>query len=109
MSITQKLCNSLLTANDHAYVATEQTAVTTIHLCNITAANATVNVYVLPYDGSTTVPSQNNKIYSNLTVRGNDTYIIDSEKLILSANDKIYVETPDSSGLIVATISTIGL
>lgn len=109
MSITQKLCNSLLTANDHAYVATEQTAVTTIHLCNITAANATVNVYVLPDDGSTTVPSQNNKIYSNLTVRGNDTYIIDSEKLILSANDKIYVETPDSSGLIVATISTIGL
>lgn len=109
MAITQKLCNNLLTVNDHALVASGQIAVTTIHLCNITAQDATVNVYVLPYDGSTTVPSANNKIYSSLVVRGNDTYIIDSEKLILSANDKIYIETPDSSGLIVATISTIGL
>jgi len=109
MAITQKLCNSLLTANDYAYLATDVVAVTTIHLCNITAEDAIVNVYILPYDGSTTTPSANNKIYSSLTVRGNDTYIIDSEKLILSANDKIYIETPDSSGLIVATISTIGL
>ena len=109
MAITQKLCNSLLTANDHAFVAADVVAVTTIHLCNITAQDATVDVYVLPYDGSTTVPTANNKIYSSLTVRGNDTYIIDSEKLILSANDKIYIEAPDSSGLIVATISTIGL
>ncbi len=109
MAITQKLCNSLLTVNDHAFVATDVTAVTTIHLCNITQQDATVNIYVLPYDGSTSTPSVNNKIYSSLTVRGNDTYIIDSEKLILSANDKIYIETPDSSGLIVATISTIGL
>lgn len=109
MAITQKLCNSLLTANDHAYAAADVVAVTTIHLCNITAQDAVVNIYVLAYDGSTTVPSVNNKIYSNLIVRANDTYIIDSEKLILSANDKIYVETPDSSGLIVATISTIGL
>ena len=109
MAITQKLCNSLLTTNDYAYLAVAQVAVTTIHLCNITAQDAIVNVYVLPYDGSTTTPSANNKIYSSLTVRGNDTYIIDSEKLILSANDKIYIETPDSSGLIVATISTIGL
>ena len=35
--------------------------------------------------------------------------VIDAEKMILSTNDKIFVETPDSSGLIVATISTIGL
>jgi hypothetical protein len=109
MAITQKLCNSGLTAGAHVFEATSSVAVTTIHLCNITAQDAIVNIYVLPYDGSTTTPSANNKIYSSLTVRGNDTYIIDSEKLILSANDKIYIETPDSSGLIVATISTIGL
>lgn len=109
MAITQKLCNNLLTANDHAFVATESVAVTTIHLCNITSENATVNIYLLPSDGSTTVPTQNNKIYNTLTIQSQDTFIIDTEKLILSTGDKIYIETPDSSGLIVATISTIGL
>ena len=91
------------------FEATASVAVTTIHLCNITASDATVNIYLLPYDGSTTVPTQNNKIYNTLTIQALDSYIIDSEKLILSTGDKIYVETPDSAGLIVATISTIGL
>jgi len=109
MAITQKLCNSGLTAGAHVFEATSSVAVTTIHLCNITSEDATVNVYLLPSDGSTTVPTQNNKIYNTLTVKALDTFIIDSEKLILSTGDKIFIETPDSSGLIVATISTIGL
>lgn len=109
MAITQKLCNSGLTAGAHVFEATSGVAVTTIHLCNITSEDATVNVYLLPSDGSTTVPTQNNKIYNTLTVKALDTFIIDSEKLILSTGDKIFIETPDSSGLIVATISTIGL
>jgi len=109
MAITQKLCNSGLTAGAHVFEATSSVAVTTIHLCNITAEIATVNIYLLPSDGSTTVPTENNKIYNSLTVEAQDTYIIDTEKMILSTGDKIYIETPDSSGLIVATISTIGL
>ena len=109
MAITQKLCNSGLTAGAHVFEATSSVAVTTIHLCNITATIATVNIYLLPNDGSTTVPTENNKIYNSLTVEAQDTYIIDTEKMILSTGDKIYIETPDSSGLIVATISTIGL
>jgi hypothetical protein len=49
------------------------------------------------------------KIYNQLTIQATDTFIVDTEKMILSTNDKIFIETPDSSGLIVATISTIGL
>ena len=109
MAITQKLCNSGLTAGAHVFQASEDTAVTTIHLCNITSSDATVNIYILKYDGSTTVPTENMKIYNSLTIEAQDTYVIDAEKMILSTNDKIFVETPDSSGLIVATISTIGL
>jgi uncharacterized protein YcfL len=109
MAITQKLCNAGLTAGAHVFQASEDTAVTTIHLCNITSEDATVNVYILKSDGSTTVPTENMKIYNSLTIEAQDTYIIDTEKMILSTNDKIFVETPDSSGLIVATISTIGL
>ena len=92
------------------FTATADTAVTTIHLCNISsAADATLNVYLLPSDGSTTVPTENNKIYNQLTVQATDTYIIDTEKWILANGDKIFIELPDSSGQIIATISTIGL
>jgi hypothetical protein len=60
-------------------------------------------------DGSTTTPTENNKIYNQLTIQATDTYIIDTEKLILANGDKIFIELPDSSGQVVATISTIGL
>ena len=109
MAITQKLCNSGLTAGAHVFQASTDTAVTTIHLCNITSSDATVNIYILKSDGSTTVPTENMKIYNQLTIQATDTFIVDTEKMILSTNDKIFIETPDSSGLIVATISTIGL
>ena len=38
-----------------------------------------------------------------------DTYVIDTEKLILENGDKIYIAAPDSAAQFNATISTIGL
>lgn len=104
-------------ATTAAFTASEDTAVTVIYLCNIGGSgdvsdDAVVDVYVVD---STNVaaheasPTENYKIYSQLTVRGGDTYIIDTEKLILNSGDKIYIATPDSTGNIRATISTIGL
>lgn len=109
MAITQREAPTTITALDHVFEASADTAVTSIHLCNITSSDATVDIYLLPNDGSTTVPTENNKIYNSLTIQATDSYIIDTEKMILTSGDKIFVETPDSSGAIVATISTIGL
>ncbi len=109
MAIKQRLATTTTTALDFVFQASADTAVTSIHLCNVTSNDAVVNIYLLPSDGSTTVPTENNKIYNSLTIQGTDTYIIDTEKMILSSGDKIYVETPDSSSSVVATISTIGL
>jgi len=111
MAITQtRIDGSAEQLGTAVFTATADTAVTTIHLCNISsAADATLNVYLLPSDGSTTVPTENNKLYNQLTVQATDTYIIDTEKLILANGDKIFIELPDSSGQIIATISTIGL
>ena len=91
------------------FTATADTAVTTIHLCNISTTDAVINLYVLPNDGSTTTPTANNKLYNQLTIQTTDTYVIDTEKLILANGDKIFIELPDSTGQIIATISTIGL
>ena len=109
MAIRQRLATTTTTALDFVFQASADTAVTSIHLCNVTSSDAVVNIYLLPSDGSTTVPTENNKIYNSLTIQGTDTYIIDTEKMILSSGDRIYVETPDSSSSVVATISTIGL
>lgn len=96
-----------------AFQATADTAVTVIYLCNVsstdTADDAVADVYVVPsYDGST-APTDDQKIYHTLKVRGSDTYVIDTEKLILENGDAIFIATPDSAGNLKATISTIGL
>jgi|TARA_B100000282_G_scaffold287745_1_gene255617 hypothetical protein len=111
MAITQtRIDGSAEHLANAVFTATADTAVTTIHLCNISsAADASINIYLLPSDGSTTVPTENNKLYNQLTIQATDTYIIDTEKLILANGDKIFIELPDSSGQIIATISTIGL
>ncbi len=110
MAITQtRIDGSVEQLANPVFTATADTAVTTIHLCNISTTDATVNIYLLPSDGSTTAPSSINKLYNALTIKTTDSYIIDTEKLILSNGDKIFIEIPDSTGQLVATISTIGL
>jgi len=110
MAITQtRIDGSAEHLSNAVYTASADTAVTTIHICNITGSDATINIYLLPNDGSTTTPTENNKIYNSLIIPATDTYIIDTEKLILANGDKIFIELPDSSGQVVATISTIGL
>ena len=109
MAIAQKTISSDITANNWLFKASADTAVTSIHLCNITSTDATVNIYLLPDDGSTAGPTESNKIYNALTIQATDTYVIDTEKMILTSGDKIFAESPDSAGSIVATISTIGL
>ena len=89
-----------------AFTAAADVAVTVIYITNKSATDGNVDVYVVPSAGSV---SENFKIYNNLTIRARDTYIIDSEKLILSTGDKIFIAAPDSSGQFNATISTIGL
>ena len=109
MAIRQREAPTTITAGDHIFEATADTAVTSIHMCNITSSDATVNIYLLPEDGSTTVPTEENKMYNTLTIKATDSYIIDTEKMILGNGDKIYVQNVDSSGQVIVTISTIGL
>ena len=92
-----------------AFTASADTAVTVIHICSKSSADGTVNIYVVPsYDGST-APTENYKLYNELSIEAKDTYIIDTEKMILGNGDKIYVQNVDSSGQVIVTISTIGL
>ena len=89
-----------------AFTAASDVAVTVIYITNKSVSDGNVDVYVVPSAGSV---SENFKIYNNLLIKAQDTYIIDSEKLILTTGDKIYIAAPDSAAKFNATISTIGL
>ena len=103
MAITNFQVGTSVTA---AYTASADTAVTVIYITNKTSSDGNVDVYVLP-NGQTV--SENFKVYNNLSVKATDTYIIDTEKMILGTGDKIIIASPDSSAQYNATISTIGL
>ena len=89
-----------------AYTASAETAVTVIYITNKTDSDGTVDVYVVPNGGSVGEPF---KIYTELTIKARDTYILDTEKMILETGAKIYIVAPDSAAQFNATISTIGL
>ena len=94
------------TTGSAAFTASAETAVTTIHICNKTDGDGTVDVYVTPNGASV---SANHLVYSQLTIKARDTYILDTEKMILETGAKIYIAAPDSAAQFNATISTIGL
>ena len=89
-----------------AFAATADTAVTAIYITNKSSSDGNVDIYVVP-SGETV--GENFKIYNTLLIPATDTYVIDTEKLILENGDKIYIAAPDSSAQFNATISTIGL
>ena len=94
------------TTGTEAYAASADVAVTAMYITNKSSSDGNVDVYVVP-SGETV--GENFKIYNNLLIPAQDTYVIDSEKLILENGDKIYIAAPDSAAQFNATISTIGL
>ena len=94
------------TTGSAAFTASADTAVTVIYITNKTDNDGTVDVYVTPNGVSV---SANHLIYSQLTIKARDTYIIDTEKMILESGAKVYIAAPDSAAQFNATISTIGL
>jgi len=102
------ITNFQVTANtaSAAFTASADTAVTVIYVTNKSSSDGNINIYVVPSGDSV---SENFKIYNNVLVPAQDTYIVDTEKLILENGDAIYIEAPDSAAQFNATISTIGL
>ena len=107
MSIT----NATLALNNSVaapavYTSSGNTAITTVYLCNRTSAAVTVNVFAVPsgtFDSQTT-----NIIYSNLVVAGNDTYIMEAERLLFLNGDYLAANASVNNS-IVATISYTGI
>ena len=91
------------------YTSTGDSIVSVIYLCNIGAAQ-TFNLHLIPSGGSAL---ETNLIYSAVPVTASDTYVIDTEKLMLANGDKIAAKAGSfnySAGVsgIIATVSYLG-
>ena len=105
MAITNYQVGTSVTAAFTASAA-GGTAITVIYITNKPDGDGTVDVYVTPTGVSAT---SNHLVYSQLTIKARDTYILDTEKMILESGAKIWIAAPDSAAQFNATISTIEL
>lgn len=85
--------------------ASGNTVATVLYLCNGGGSNVTFSVYVVPSGGSA---NGTNIIYSDVPLATKDTYVIDTEKLILGNGDTVRV-TASSAGSVICTVSYIGI
>lgn len=89
------------------FLAAGQQAITVMYICNTTGSAVNVNVNVINDDDSTG-SGIDNRIYSDLQITGNDTYVISQEKLILDDGNEIEI-TADTSDAITVTVSSIAV
>ena len=104
MAITNSLITTGAAAN--VYVSTGNSAITAIYMCNIDSTARTFDIYVCP-SGNTVTPLST-RVYSGIQIQSGDTYVIDSEKLILSSGDMLKANASGSNSISM-TVSYIGI
>lgn len=93
------LSNTLIeTTAKSIYTSTGTNAIVTVYFCNFGMNPVTFTVYAVPY-GQT--PDLNNLIYSNVNLTSNDTYVWDSEKLILGNGDSLWAVASENESVAV--------
>lgn len=103
MAIAQQTVGTTATT---IYTSSGSSATTAIFLMNNNAAARTVQIYVVPNGGSATTTTQ---IIKDLTIDAADTYVINTEKLVLSNGDTIQVTSSDDATSVYATVSYVSI
>ncbi len=88
--------NISTTNQTDVFIAGDESAVTTLIICNHDAVtDATVNVWVVPGTGTPRLPGTTavqHQILKDLRIVASDTFVMDMEKLVLDLQDKIVVQ-----------------
>lgn len=107
MAISTTLLSSAATVPIFIANTGTEYAITTIIFCNTAELDdAELNLFAVPNGG---VPSQATQILKSVKIPAGETFVMDSEKLILSGGDKIFAKIdPLAVGDIVcATVSSV--
>jgi hypothetical protein len=101
------ILNTTLTtsAATSIYISAGNSAVTTAYFCNKTPNSVLVNVHVVL---AASIASGDNIIYSNLSIAGYDTYIMETERLLFNNGDFIAANCSAGS-TVISTVSYTGI
>lgn len=102
MAITNSAVTDSSAAN--IYASTGETCVVTLYIANYTGSSVSANVYLVPAAGTA---GTSNIIIPNLQIAAYDTYIMNSERLVLGNGDMIQANANTASAL-TATVSYSG-
>jgi hypothetical protein len=102
MAIAQQ---AITTGGSTLYTSVGTSAITAMYLMNNHSGTVVIQLHVVP-DGDSIATA--NKIIKNLSIAAGDTYVIDTERLILSNDDTIQA-TADTDSVVYSTISYVGV
>ena len=99
MALRSVLVDTLITP---VLTASQDIAVTTMYLCNRSGSTVTANVYLV----ANGVSNYDNIIYAQLQIAGFDTYVMETERLLLGTGDSIRANVDAlSANVLCATVT----
>jgi hypothetical protein len=96
---------TLTTAVANIYASTGNSVVVTAFVCNTDSSARTFNLYAVPTSGTA---STSNQILKEVSINAGDTYIMNSERLILANGETLRANASVNSVLVV-TVSYTGV
>jgi hypothetical protein len=101
--------NSVLTNTPLSiYTSVGTSVVTVMYFCNVGTKTAEFSLYIVPVGLSWT---EDRAIYHSVQVTEKDTYVIDTEKIVLNNGDAVFARVNDPTGdpgiRVIVTVSSI--
>ena len=93
----------IATIPTQVFLADGQQAITTMIFCNITTQTNLLSVYAVPFVSIADITTQ---ILQDVEIPPSETFVMDTERLILEDNDSIFALSLFNNG-ITATISSV--
>jgi hypothetical protein len=87
------------------YTSIDTNAVVVAYFCNTGNDPVQFTVYAVPNGATADIT---NAIYFNVNLTANDTYVVDTEKIILDDGDSLWASAT-VDGVVIATINNIGV
>ena len=100
------ISNTVLTTTGNViYTSSGNSVVSVMYFCNTDSTARDIDVYLVPDGGSAGAATQ---IYKNVQIAGNDTFVVDMEKLVLADGDTVEA-TASLDSVVTATVSYVGI
>jgi len=96
---------TLGTAPAQIYASSNTSAISLMYFCNVSSGSQTFTVHAVPAGGTASIA---NVIYYNVQISPTDTFVVDTERLILDHGDSV-VAVASQDSTIVATVSYVGV